>query len=134
MKLQSQTCILPILCMLVDEFPEVSCNVMNEFQHWDILQINVIMSSLFTVYLDVNRCFEAYSSLFGYQSSCVGNKNTVASFQQLILYFALYTPMHVSAGVSENKSLLNPIPYPYFQKQLTGRGNVCSHASLLSSF
>ena len=105
-----QTCILPILCILVDEFLEFTCNVMNEFQHWDILQINAIMLSLFIVYLAVNRCFEVYSSLFGYQSSCVGSKNTVSSFQQLILYFALYTPMHVSAGVSENKSLLDPIP------------------------
>ena len=60
--------ILPILCILVDEFLEITCNVMNEFQHWDILQISVIMLSLFIVYLDVNRCFEVYSSLFGYCS------------------------------------------------------------------
>ena len=41
---------------------------------------------------------------------------------------------HVSAGVSGNKSLPDLIPYPCFQKQLTGRGNVHSQAVPNSSY
>ena len=39
-------------------------------------------------------------------------------------------PTHVSAGISGNKSLPDPIPYPCFQKQLTGRVIVRSHERL----
>ena len=53
-------------------------------------------------------------------------------FQQLIPgsnptshYLTLYTPMHVSAGDSGNKSLPDPIPYPCFQKQLN-RSRYCT--------
>ena len=38
--------------------------------------------------------------------------HAVASFEKLIKeYLALYMPMRVSAGVSGNKSLPDPIPY-----------------------
>ena len=35
-------------------------------------------------------------------------------------YLALYMPTHVSAGVSGNKSLPDPIPYPLFLETIKG--------------
>ena len=59
----------------------------------------------------------------------------VASFRQLIKGTNCTSPRThprcVSAGVSENKSLPDPIAYPCFQKQLMGQG-VIVHSQAVS--